>query len=422
MVDFQNPGVWTELGALGMCLAVAYGAARLWAHATPRVASVWFGRRVVDGVLFPALALVLVYAAKKLLNAYQPPFAVLALAVPVLLSLSVIRLFAHVLTGVFPHSSLARIVERGVSWLAWLATVLWIVGLLPTVLAELDAIALPFGKTRVSLLMLGEGLFTTTAVLLVALWVAATIERRLLSPAVSDLSMRQAAVNAVRAMLLLIGLLVALSAVGVDLTTLSVLGGAVGVGLGLGLQKLASNYVSGFVILLERSLRIGDMVRVDDFEGRITDIKTRYTLIRALNGREAIVPNEKLITERMENLSLADPNIAQKTQIQVGYDSDVAQVQAILMTAALACGRVLKTPEPAAHLSSFAADGLEFTMVFWIADAHNGLMNVRSDVNVAILNGLRAAGVDIPFPQRVVHQLPLPPTGSPTSSTTAATS
>jgi small-conductance mechanosensitive channel len=406
MVDFQNPGVWTEFGALVLCLAGAYGAARLWAGAPPRLPSVWFGRRVVDGVLFPALALVLVYAAKKLLHAYQAPFAVLALAVPVLLSLSVIRLFAHVLTGVFPHSSLARVVERGISWLAWLATVLWIVGLLPTVLAELDAIALPFGKTRVSLLMLGEGLFTTTAVLLVALWVAATIERRLLSPAVSDLSMRQAAVNAVRAMLLLIGLLVALSAVGVDLTTLSVLGGAVGVGLGLGLQKLASNYVSGFVILLERSLRIGDMVRVDDFEGRITDIKTRYTLIRALDGREAVVPNEKLITERMENLSLADPNTAQKTQIQVGYDSDVAQVQAILTAAALACGRVLKTPEPAAHLSSFAADGLEFTVVFWIADAHNGLMNVRSDVNVAILSGLRAAGVDIPFPQRVVHHLP----------------
>jgi small-conductance mechanosensitive channel len=230
MVDFQNPGAWTELGALVLCLAMAYGAARLWAGAAPRSSSVWFGRRVVDGVLFPALALVLVYAAKKLLHAYQPPFAVLALAVPVLLSLSVIRLFAHVLTGVFPHSSLARVVERGISWLAWLATVLWIVGLLPTVLAELDAIALPFGKTRVSLLMLGEGLFTTTAVLLAALWIAATIERRLLSPAVSDLSMRQAAVNAVRAILLLIGLLVALSAVGVDLTTLSVLGGAVGVG------------------------------------------------------------------------------------------------------------------------------------------------------------------------------------------------
>jgi small-conductance mechanosensitive channel len=415
-----TPAVWMDLAVLALCLGMAYALVRLWAGARLKQPSLWFGRRVIDGVLFPALALVLVFVAKKIIANYYPTAAVMTFAVPVLLSLSVIRLFAHALTGVFPQSSWARLGERGISWLAWLAAALWIVGWLPAVLNELDAIALPFGKTRVSLLMLGEGLFTTTVVLIGALWVAATIERRLLSPALSDLSMRQAAVNAVRALLLLLGLLVALSAVGVDLTTLSVMGGAVGVGLGLGLQKLASNYVSGFVILLERSLRIGDMVRVDDFEGRITDIKTRYTLIRALNGREAIVPNEKLITERMENLSLADPNIAQKTQIQVGYDSDVAQVQAILIAAALACGRVLKTPEPAAHLSSFAADGLEFTVVFWIADAHNGLMNVRSDVNVAILSGLRAAGIEIPFPQRVLHHLPGSPTSSTNSSSTSS--
>ena len=133
--------------------------------------------------------------------------------------------------------------------------------------------------------------------LVIALWISATIEKRILREAVTDLSMRKVASNAVRAFLLLIGLLFALSAVGVDLTALSVLGGALGVGLGFGLQKLAANYVSGFVILLERSIRIGDNVKVDGFEGRITDIKTRYTLIRAGNGRESIVPNESLITE-----------------------------------------------------------------------------------------------------------------------------
>lgn len=122
----------------------------------------------------------------------------------------------------------------------------------------------------------------------------------------ADLSLRKVAGNALRAVLLLVGLLFALSAVGVDLTALSVLGGALGVGLGFGLQKLAANYVSGFVILFERSLRIGDTVRVDSFEGSVMDIKTRYTLICAANGRESIVPNEKLITERIENLSLAD--------------------------------------------------------------------------------------------------------------------
>src|SRR5262249_26861786 len=141
--------------------------------------------------------------------------------------------------------------------------------------------------------------------------------------ATGSLSLRKIAANAARAALLFVGLLIALSAAGIDLTALSVLGGAIGVGLGFGLQKLASNYVSGFVILAERSLRIGDMVKVDGFEGRITDISTRYTVIRSLGGRESIVPNELLITQRVENLSLADPRVLLSTVVQVAYGTDL---------------------------------------------------------------------------------------------------
>jgi small-conductance mechanosensitive channel len=246
-------------------------------------------------------------------------------------------------------------------------------------------------------------------VLVIALWIASTIEKRILREAVTDLSMRKVASNAVRAFLLLIGLLFALSAVGVDLTALSVLGGALGVGLGFGLQKLAANYVSGFVILLERSIRIGDNVKVDTFEGRITDIKTRYTLIRAGNGREAIVPNESLITSRVENLSLADRKFNIATNIVVGYESDVARVQAILCEAAKAQPRVLTDPAPVAYLVNFAPDGLEFSLNFWVADPDKGKDNVRSAINIAILEGLRGAGIDIPYPQRVVRVESLPP-------------
>jgi small-conductance mechanosensitive channel len=217
-----------------------------------------------------------------------------------------------------------------------------------------------------------------------------------------DLSLRKVASNAIRAVLLLVGLLFALSAVGVDLTALSVLGGALGVGLGFGLQKLASNYVSGFVILFERSLRIGDTVKVDGFEGVVTDIKTRYTLIRAGNGREAIVPNEKLIAERVENLSLADTRLQLSTDVTVGYDSDPVQVQRILCDAALAVPRALKDPAPVAHLVRLGADGLEFTLWLWVDDpSHQG--PVKSEVNLGVLRNLRDAGIDIPFPQRVVH-------------------
>lgn len=420
IADLQSPGVWVELSALLLSVVMAYCVTRWLAYRMAKAAqaqflvdgdvavlpqsdSVWFGRRTLDGLLFPVLALALVYLSKKLLDDDNPQVAILTVAVPVLLSLTVIRFFARVLTGVFPNSSGARLVERGVSWLAWACAVLWILGFLPFLLDELDAIYISFGKTKISLRMMGEGILSSTVVLMLALWLAGAVEKRVLNQAVEDLSMRKAAVNAVRALLLLLGLLIALSAVGVDLTALSVLGGALGVGLGFGLQKLASNYVSGFVILLERSLRIGDTVRVDNFEGRITDIKTRYTLIRAANGHESVVPNEKLITERAENLSLADPNVAITTQIQVGYDSDPVQVQAILCKAASDQNRVLPDPLPIAHLSNFAPDGLEFTLVFWIADPQNGQLNVRSDVHIAVLEGLRAAKVVIPYPQRVVH-------------------
>jgi small-conductance mechanosensitive channel len=399
--DLYTSSVWLELGVLAACIALAFAISRITGR-KQSPDSVWMGRRTIDGLLFPLLALVLVYAARTAVAHYQPVF-VLRVAVPVLVSLVLIRFIARVLTVAFPASGLVRLVEQLVSWMAWAGAVLWILGLLPSVMGEMESITLTFGKSRVSLLTLIQGTLSSGLVLVATLWISSTFERRVLSHTVSDLSMRKVAVNATRAVLVLVGLLFALSAVGVDLTALSVLGGAIGVGLGFGLQKLASNYVSGFVILLERSLRIGDNVRVDGFEGRITDIKTRYTLVRAGNGRESIVPNETLITQRVENLSDADRKFNVTTAITVGYDSDVAQVQQILCAAASAQPRVLMDPKPVAFLVNFAPDGLEFSLHFWINDPSAGSLNLRSDINVAILHGLRAAGVDIPFPQRVVH-------------------
>jgi small-conductance mechanosensitive channel len=237
--------------------------------------------------------------------------------------------------------------------------------------------------------------------MLLMLWLSATLEARLLRASRVSLSVRKMAANATRAILLLVGLLVAMSAAGIPLGALSVLGGAVGVGIGLGLQKLAANYVSGFVILAERSLRIGDVVKVDNFEGRITDISARYTVIRAANGRESIVPNEMMITQRVENCSFADPNVALTSVVQVSYGTDVTALIPQLVAAMLAVPRVLADPEPSVQLSNFAADGLELTLVFWIGDIANGQGNVRSGVNLAVLDLLNASGVEIPFPQRV---------------------
>lgn len=260
-----------------------------------------------------------------------------------------------------------------------------------------------FGKTSISVLELFQGAISVGMVMLVVLWISTTFEQRVIDDMVKDLSMRKMAVNLTRMLLITVGLLVALSLVGVDLTALSVLGGAFGVGLGFGMQKIASNYVSGFLVLIERALRIGDNVRVDGFEGRITDIRTRYTVIRASNGRESIVPNETLITQRVENLTDADQKFNLTTQIVVGADSDVAQVREVLKSAALAQARVLEKPEPSVFLVNFAPDGLEFSLSFYINDPMNGQANVKSAVNIAVLEGLRAASIEIPFPQRVLH-------------------
>ena len=189
----------------------------------------------------------------------------------------------------------------------------------------MEQITLAFGKTHVSLRTMVEGLLSSGLMLVLTLWLSATIEHRVLRQAVTDLSMRKVASNVLRAVLLLIGLLLALSAVGVDLTALSVLGGALGVGLGLGLQKLAANYVSGFVVLVERSVRIGDIIRVDGMEGTVTDIKTRYTLLRDANGREAIIPNDMLITQRVDNFSLTQSAVALQCPFTLALDSDASR-------------------------------------------------------------------------------------------------
>ena len=402
-------GALVELGMLAASLVVAY--VLVWllrGRRPPGERGIWFGARLYDGVLFPLAALLVGVVARWGLKEVLP-VGLLRLAVPILTSLLLIRLSVQVLRTAFPGSLLVRRLERTVSWLVWGGLVLWFTGALPFLMAEMDDVQWRIGGASVTLLMLLQGALSAGAVLLLVLWLSATIEAQLLKGAVaSSLSARKMAANATRAMLLLVGVLIALTAVGIPVGALSVLGGAIGVGIGLGLQKLAANYVSGFVILAERSLRIGDLVRVDNFEGHITDIKTRYTVIRALSGRESIVPNEMLITQRVENLSLADRNVLVSTVVQVAYGTDLEVLMPELEAVARRVPRVLSNPGPGVQLSAFAADGLELTLNFWISDPENGQGNVRSTVNLALLQALNARGIQIPFPQRVYHTLPVP--------------
>lgn len=405
-----QPTALMELGVLALCLVMAWLVVRLVRGNPPADAPIWLGRRGIDGVLFPLLALLLAFGAKLLLANFIKA-AVFKLAVPILMSLLLIRLTVRVLSVTYPHSRWMRIIERSISWVAWLTVVLWVTGVLPWLLDAMDEVRWKIGANQISLRNVVEGSVTSGLVMVLALWVAAAIEKRLLRNTGngSDLSIRMIAANLVRVLLLGIGLLFALSAVGIDLTALSVVGGAIGVGVGFGLQKIAANYVSGFVILAERSLRIGDMVKVDNFDGRITDIRTRYTVIRALNGREAIVPNEMLITQRVENSSLADPRVLLTSTVQVAYGTDVRALQPLIQAAVAQISRVLPDPPPGAQLVGFAADGMDLSINFWILDPENGQGNVRSEVNLALLKVFAEQGVTIPYPQREVRMLPTGP-------------
>ena len=405
LAAFTQPAALLELLALAACVGLAWGLVasvrKVLTHTDQE--SILFGRKNVDGVLFPLLLLLSVYITFKILGIFMM-VAVLKVAIPVLISLVVIRLGVKVLQVAFSSAKWVRALEQTISWFAWVAVLLWVSGLLPVILNEMEQITWKVGATTMSVRTLIEGALSAGFVLILSLWVSSAIEARLLRAATGgELSLRKAVSNAVRALLMFVGLMLALSTVGIDLSALSVLGGAVGVGIGFGLQKLAANYVSGFVILAERSMRIGDYVRVDNFEGSITQINARYTVVRSPTGRESIVPNEMLITSRVENLSLADPLVFQSTNVSVAYDSNVTLVKGLLLEAALDQPRVLRTPAPSIMLSSFGADGLDFMVGYWIKDLENGQGNLRSDVNFAILKALQDNQIEIPYPQRVVH-------------------
>ena len=367
-------------------------------------ASTWkgaLGAALRHGVGLPLVALLALQLTRHVSRELQRA-ELLKVMLPVLAVWLLARVAARAAHRVLadPHSA---------RWLTWvvricagLGLLLYLTGALPEIIEALDAVSVHIGPQRLTAWTLLRGVVSVAVTLLLALWLSSLIEARLLASPL-DINLRLVVSRLVRAAVFTVALLTALQMVGIDLTVLGVFGGALGVGLGLGLQRIAANYVSGFVILLERSVRVGDNVRLDTFQGRIQDIKTRYTVVRSSGGTESIVPNEMLISSRIENLSYTDPNVWFSTVVSVAYGSDVEQVLALLARAAATVPRVVAQPAPSAVLSNFGADGLEITVGFWIADPENGTLNVRGAVNLALWRALREAGIEIPFPQRVLH-------------------
>jgi small-conductance mechanosensitive channel len=338
-------------------------------------------------VLSPLLALILIAVAVPLLGRWQS-INLLRVAIPLVASFALIRLAFYVARRVFARGGRTGasllVFEKVFATTVWIGVALYITGLWPDLVKYLDQTLLPIGRHKASLLTILQAAGSVVVTLMVALWAGALLEERLMRMDTMHSSLRAVMARMGRALFVLVAVLLSLSLVGIDLTVLSVFGGAVGVGIGLGLQKLVSSYVSGFVILLERSLAIGDTVTVDKYHGQITRINTRYTIVRGGDGIETVVPNEMLVSAAVQNYSLTDRTLRLTTQLTVSYQNDIESVLHRLQQAVAGVTRVCATPPPQALLLKLGNDGFELEVDFWIADPENGRLNVLSEVNRVI--------------------------------------
>jgi len=303
------------------------------------------------------------------------------------------------------EGGLQRAFERWIALLIWFAVALYLTGVLSDVISALESMRFPVGRLQISLWDLLIGAVSVVITVLAALWFGSSIESRLMRAETLTTNSRVVLARVVKALLLLVAVLMALSIVGIDLTVLSVFGGALGVGLGLGLQRIASNYVSGFIILLDRSLSIGDMITVDKYYGRVAQINTRYTLIKALDGTETILPNEMLVSTPVVNHSLTSREVRVVMKVSIAYSSDLDRALEILGDCARTQSRVLEKPEPAAFVTALGADGIELEVGFWIRDPEEGTLAVRSEITRSVLRQFAAERIQIPFPQRDIRIL-----------------
>lgn len=362
--------------------------------------------RSLHSMMWPIAAFAILALARMVFLKWQPA-PLLTLALPVVGSLALVRLVFYLLRRVFMRNGSAGnfllAFERLFAALVWIGLAVHLTGLLPDLIAYLERTSIPTGRSRTSLLVIIQAVASIGATLIFALWLGAVLEERLMKFSTIHSSARLVMARAGRASLILIAILLSLSLAGIDLTVLSVFGGALGVGIGLGLQKIVSSYVSGFVILLERSLTVGDMVSVATFYGQVTQINTRYTVIRSLDGIETVVPNDILISGAVQNHSLSDRKLRVATQVTVAYETDVEMLLPKLVDLVRGIPRICQNPAPHALLTGFGLNGLELELGFWIEDPENGKGNLLSLVNCLIWRVLNEEKIRIPHSQHEIR-------------------
>lgn len=318
-------------------------------------------------------------------------------------------------------SVLARLVRnrtlgRLLAYAAWTLIALQITGLWGDVRIALAQAAIDVGETRVSALFILEAILVSTIAIWLAFAAGRVIEAWLARNRDLTPGLRVLLGKLGRIALLALASLVALTAIGIDITALAVFGGALGVGLGFGLQKVVSNYLSGIIILADKSIKPGDIVSLGEKVGLVRSIRARFVSVVTRDGVEFLIPNEDFVTNRVVNWSFTDNLVRVDVTFGVSYDSDPHLVRRLAVETALATPRVEQRPEPVCHMEAFGDSSLDFLLRFWIADPHQGLANVRGAVLIGLWDAFKAAGVKIPYPHRDVLLRRAPPSAGPGGS------
>ena len=354
-------------------------------------------------LLWPLSALLAMLPLKAVFDSYDLPSQLIAIFIPVLFALACIRLIVYILRKAFTSSPLLKSSENLLAGLIWFGVLMHLFGWLPTVLSIMDGLAITLGETRISLLSILKLSAIIILAITLAIWISELITRRVRHSAHISPSMKVGFAKFSKFLLVTLAFLVALNLVGIDLSSLAIFGGALGVGLGFGLQRIASNFISGFILVLDRSIKPGDIITVGQNFGWVEQLNARYLVVRNREGVETLIPNENLITSEVINWSYTDKNVRVVIKVQISYDDDPEQAMALMLDCANASPRVLADPPPNVRLMEFADSGIELHLRVWIADMENGTGTVKSDINLAIWRAFKAHHITIPYPQRDLH-------------------
>jgi small-conductance mechanosensitive channel len=410
--DWLTAGTLLAVVLLAAATAAAAVAARMvgrWPAAEPRTP----GERVVREASLLAIpygtALIVLLAGRAAVGLTSLDTRLLSLSLELLGSLVAIRAVAFLLRVSVGRNGRLRTWEVRAALFVWFFVAMHLLGLLEAFIGFLDSISVTStkrGETALTLWSIIRSLFTVIAFVILSAWIGRWLERRLHGVHGLAPNTRIAVAKFAYAFLIGFGVLLGLSASGLNLGVLSIFGGALGLGLGFGLQAIAANFVSGFVLLMDKSIKPGDVISFTGTIGTSTEgfgwvqeLRGRYVVVRDRDGVETLVPNQNLITNQVINWSYSDKRVRLKLPVRVSYDDDPEEAMAVLIEAAKCSPRILREPAPVARLMGFHDYGPDLELRFWIADPEAGVNNVRSDVNRAIWRLFKARGIRIPRAQ-----------------------